>query len=283
MGETYFEALKRASSFLDAQGKDAAAALYVFLGRKAWSRTDWLLHMHEAIPEKEQQVLTRDLKRLAEDYPPQYLLGYADFYGDEYLVTEDTLIPRPETEELVERVLREHPEKKLRLIDLGTGSGCIALALKGQRPEWEITATDLSPPALAVARQNGERLHREITWQVGDLFAAVRGPFDVIVSNPPYIGASELAAMDASVKKFEPQSALFAAENGLAFYRRIAQAAPHYLAQNGTLYLEIGYLQGGAVKEIFNEYLPQRTIKIIPDMSGNDRIISVGAERKSNA
>ena len=130
MGKTtYLEVLSRASSFLEDHGKEGHSIQFLFLERKGWQKLDWLLQMNEPISSEDQQMIEQDLEHLMNNYPPQYLLGYADFYGHRLKVTEDTLIPRPETEELVERCLQETSEQNLKVIDIGTGTGAIAISL----------------------------------------------------------------------------------------------------------------------------------------------------------
>ena len=151
---TYREVLSRASSFLEDHGKEAYSIQFLFLERKQWKKLDWLLHMNEEISEEEQRLIETDLRLLLADHPPQYLLGYADFYDHRLKVTEATLIPRPETEELVEWCLDETPDVPLEVIDIGTGTGAIAISLKAARRNWHVSAVDLSEEALEVAKEN---------------------------------------------------------------------------------------------------------------------------------
>lgn len=276
MAKTYREVLQGASSFLEARQQDEHAILYLFLQRKGWSKTDWLLRMNESITSDDEDMIRADLDQLAQDIPPQYLLGYEEFYGHRFKVTEDTLIPRPETEELVELCLSENPTSNLRVVDIGTGSGAIAISLKLARPEWQVATVDISAGALQVARENAHSLGADVAFYEGDTLAPVAEQrFDLIISNPPYISADEWSLMDASVRKFEPKAALFAEDQGLAIYRRIAQQAPQVLAPGGKLYLEIGFQQGAAVSDLFQQAFPTKKVKVLKDLSQNDRMIVV--------
>ena len=141
--KTYFEVHKRASSFLAEKGKDQDALLFLLLEQFHWTKTDWLIHMNEEIDEEDEAILLQDLKLLLADHPPQYILGYTDFYGLRLQVNEATLIPRPETEELVELILTKTTPMMQNVIDIGTGSGAIAISLKQNRPNWRMVATDI--------------------------------------------------------------------------------------------------------------------------------------------
>lgn len=274
MAKNYFEVLKRASSFLEENGKEGYAIQYLFLERKEWSKTDWLLHMKEEISEQDEQQVTDDLRMLMEDRPPQYLLGYSDFYGHRFSVNKDTLIPRPETEELVEYCLEENPESKLTVVDIGTGTGAIAVSLKLERSDWQIFAVDLSEGALKVAKENAQKMKADVTFFLGDGLAPVLdNTIDILISNPPYISADEWALMDGSVKKYEPHMALFAENQGLAIYEQLIEEAKDCLSPTGKIYFEIGFQQGEAVKKMIAAAFPEKKVRVVKDLSGNDRMI----------
>ena len=181
-------------------------------------------------------------QELASGRPLQYIVGYTEFYGLDFRVREGCLIPRPETEELVDNILKKHPSAH-RILDVGTGSGCIAIALKKGLPEAQITALDRSEEALEIARENCQHLAAEIDLRKGDalsLEAWVEGPFDVIVSNPPYIPQSEERLMRKNVLDFEPHEALFVPDKEpLLFYRAIGRSALNLLSPNGSLWFEV--------------------------------------------
>jgi len=276
MVKTYREALLRASSFLEAAGKEGHSIEFVFLARKGWNKTNWLLNMNQPISPAEQAQIEADLKQLLQNVPPQYLLGYEYFYGHQLKVNEATLIPRPETEELVDWVLKKNaatPSKKV--VDVGTGTGAIAISLKLARPLWHVTAVDIVPETLTVAQENGSTLGAKLHFVLGDTLSWAKEEYDVIVSNPPYISANEWALMDESVREFEPKIALFAAENGLAIYRKLARQAQKVLAKEGQIFLEIGFMQGKAVAEIFQQAFPQKKVEVKKDLSGNERMVYV--------
>lgn len=278
MGSRYFEVLERASSFLEKQGKEGYSILFVFLERKGWSKTDWLLHLKEEILPEDKQQIEADLKRLAENYPPQYLLGYSDFYGQQFLVNEHTLIPRPETEELVERCLKDNPNEQLTVVDVGTGTGVIGISLKLARPNWQVTAIDISKAALKIAQENAKRLEADVLFKHGDGLKPMKDTkIDILISNPPYISDAEWDLMDESVRTFEPKTALFAENDGLAIYLQLAEAAKQILKPNGKIYLEIGFQQGQAVKQIFQQTFPQKQVQVSQDLSGNDRMVIVSS------
>ncbi|WP_265458651.1 peptide chain release factor N(5)-glutamine methyltransferase [Enterococcus sp. HY326] len=277
MAKTYREVLQRASSFLEAAGKEGYAIQFLFLERKGWSKTDWLLQMNEAISAADETQIAADMRALMENQPPQYLLGYADFYGRTFFVNQDTLIPRPETEELVELCLKENSsEKNLQVVDIGTGTGAIAITLKAEADSWQLFASDISEGALSVAKKNSQALHTAIDFRKGSVLEPfAEETFDLIISNPPYISQAEWDLMDESVRTYEPKSALFAAADGLAIYQMIAQQAPEKLKAGGKIYLEIGFQQGQAVKEIFEKNFPAAQITVKKDLTGLDRFVVI--------
>lgn len=275
MGKTYVEVLSGASSFLEAAGKEGYAIEYLFLARKQWSKTDWLLHMREEISTAEEQLIEEDLASLMKNIPPQYLLGYEYFFEHRFKVTQDTLIPRPETEELVALCLSDNDTSAKKVVDIGTGTGAIAISLKLARPAWTVTAVDISEAALKVATENAETLQAPITFLQSDVLSAITEKQDIIISNPPYISRAEWDLMDESVRTYEPKQALFAENDGLAIYQKIAVESQGLLQPDGMFFLEIGFQQGLAVQEIFQRTYPDKTVTIHQDLSGNDRMIMV--------
>lgn len=269
------EVLDWASSFLAERNKASHDARWLLFEKYGRSLTDLLLDRQMLTPE-ELDAFETDIELLAADVPPQYLAGHAWFYNRSYLVDERVLIPRPETEEWVDRLLSEHGEEDLNVLDIGTGSGAIALTLKLERPSWQVTAVDISAGALEVSRLNAQRLGGEVDFIQSDLTAELAGDrFDLIVSNPPYIAEEEWTVMSPSVRKYEPQLALYAEDHGLAVYQRLAQELPPILKANGQIYLEIGYRQGLEVSEMMNIAFPDKEIELIQDLSGQDRLVWV--------
>ncbi len=184
------------------------------------------------------------LKRLQKKEPIQYIFGHTLWFGLDLLVNSSTLIPRPETAELVEWILAEHTDgQPLSVLDIGTGSGCIAIALKKRRPMWSVTGLDISPQALQVAQRNAQRNGVEVDWVKTDIFSDFIGTFDIIVSNPPYITETEKYSMESTVLDYEPHSALFVPDDDpLRFYRRICSMTKSFMGDKKSglmLYFEV--------------------------------------------
>lgn len=275
---SYREVLARASSFLEQNQLEGHMIEYVFLQRKHWNKTDYLLHMHEPITAEDQKQIDEDMANLLAHYPPQYLIGSEVFLDYRFKVTPDTLIPRPETEELVEKCLKltqKQANQALKVVDVGTGTGAIAISLKDKRPTWQVSAVDLSSAALEVAQENAQQIGVALEFILSDCLDEVVGPIDVLISNPPYISKDEYELMDVSVREFEPKMALFAENNGLAIYEKLAKQAQSKLAKDGKIFLEIGFMQGSAVKELFRAAFPKKQVSIHQDLFGNDRMIVV--------
>lgn len=282
---TYLKALNWAFLFLEERNKEREAARFLLLGRHHWTTTQLVLHYRDEMPANEYEQYQADLAAFAEDQPAQYILGYANFYGRDFKVTPATLIPRLETEELVEWVLSVAPvkDRPLKVLDVGTGSGAIAITLACERPDWQVAAVDISPAAIAVAQQNAQTLGAKVDFIEGDFLTPVMGQqFDVIVSNPPYIAEDERSVMDASVLKHEPDLALFAPNNGLAFYERFAQEVPAFLEPEGALFLEFGYQQKEAIVRIFEQRDPLFSLEVQKDMANWSRMTRVSYDFNRN-
>ncbi|WP_071131318.1 peptide chain release factor N(5)-glutamine methyltransferase [Enterococcus timonensis] len=273
--KTYFEAHKRASLFLQSRSKDPDQILFLLLQQLGWSKTIWLMKMNEEIPEDVEELLEDDLDLLLADQPVQYILGFTEFFGLRFSVNENTLIPRVETEELVELVLAKTPKTALKVLDIGTGSGAIAISLKKNRQDWQVEASDISTAALQVARHNALDLGCDVNFIKSDVLSDISERFDILVSNPPYIARSEEHLMDASVLKYEPHTALFAENDGLAIYEKIAKEAPRKLNPGGKIFLEIGFAQKDAVEKIFRQSFPEKKVQTFKDMAGRDRMVVI--------
>lgn len=271
------EVLQRASSFLNDHGVEANAAKWLLREKYERRPIDLALNRH-MLSKEELQAFSEDIVKVSQHYPVQYVVGHTWFYGRSYKVSEDVLIPRPETEEWVDRVLKECDSRKSRVLDIGTGSGVIALTLALERPDWLVTAVDISPQALQVARFNAQRLGADLELLESNLTDRLGGrTFDLIVCNPPYISQEERQVMGQSVRDYEPNQALFADQKGLAIYHQLAECLPSCLSQQGRVYLEIGYRQGPAVKSIMEEAFADKTIEIIEDMNGLDRLVRIAS------
>lgn len=239
------------------------------------TKLQWLNLQREAISDTDLAALTSVAQRLKNNEPPQYIVGWAEFCDLKLAVDERVLIPRPETEELVQMILDENEQDRRTVLDIGTGSGAIALALAEKRKEWEITASDVSEKALELAQLNAKRHQISLNFILSDVFENIQGQYDIIVSNPPYIAFDETYEMDQSVIRFEPDSALFAEKQGLAIYQNIAEAAHQFLNPQGKIYLEIGYKQGPTVKDLFEKAFPTKKVRVHRDIFEKDRMISV--------
>lgn len=240
------------------------------------NRIDRLLQKDVTLSKELQMKWHSILDRMLQNEPIQYVLGEAPFMGLMLHVNQHTLIPRPETEELVCWILDDHKEKEIRVLDIGTGSGCIALALKKFRPDWYITATDLSSEALAAAATNGKELNLSIEWKILDMLEPKHSgwgdTFQVIVSNPPYIPQKDKATLSNHVRAYEPSTALFVPDDEpLLFYKAILANTPAHITGGGDLYLEINDQLGAATLNLFLDAGWEAELR--KDLQGNDRMI----------
>lgn len=273
---TYYEVLDRASSFLRELNHSSFVAEWLMRERLDWSKTELVMQYRNVMPASELKQFERDFEEFLKGLPMQQIIGHEWFYNRKFKVTEDTLIPRPETEEWLEQVLTELPQEPLTVVDIGTGTGIIGLTVKLERPADHVTITDISKEALDVAKENAQVLGAEITAELGDLFEPLVGKkFDAIISNPPYISEAEINVMDQSVLDYEPKSALFADEDGLAIYKRMAESIEKYLKPNGRIYLEIGYRQGDSVSRLFKNAFPDAKVTVWQDFNQLDRVVAV--------
>lgn len=241
----------------------------------------WRRGSHPRTLDQDEQLLAwTTINRLKAREPVQYVTGIADFYGLQLRVTPDVLIPRPETEELVEWILEENPrDEALHIQDIGTGSGCIPLALKARRPRWTCTGTDVSPEALDVARGNATELQLDVDFERHDVLAVsthqptTTGQQNIIVSNPPYIPPSEKSKMDASTLTHEPALALFVPEDDpLVFYRLIAKKARELLVEGGKLYFETNEFNNDEVVALLKS-AGYGEVEARKDLSGKWRMV----------
>ena len=260
---------------LIAQGEEAESLSFVYRSLKNLSFTDFVFALQQEVTEEEKEFVEEIYKKLANHIPAQYIIGHAEFFGMQLKVDERVLIPRPETEELVELILDENPKENLKVLDIGTGSGAIALALAKNRPDWTITAADISQDALDLAMENANNQGLTLFFIKSDCFSEISSKYDIIVSNPPYISRVDEAEVGLNVLHSEPHLALFADEDGLAIYRRIAEESKDYLNDGGKIYLEIGYKQGQSVPALFKENFPEKRIRTLKDQFGQDRMVVI--------
>lgn len=243
------------------------------------TRQSFYINPKASVDESDADRYLKIIKQRADKIPLQYITGTQEFMGYSFKVNENVLIPRQDTELLVEKAA-EHIssfEKNVKVLDMCTGSGCIAVSIDKICKNAKVTAVDISHKALDIAKENSENNHADIEFIQSDMFENVTGKFDVIISNPPYIKTDEINVLMDEVKNHEPVIALDGDNDGLKFYRIIAENANEYLQKNGVILFEIGYDQGESVPEILREYKFKR-IEVIKDLSGNDRVVIAGKE-----
>ena len=260
---------------LIAQGEEAESLSFVYRSLKNLSFTDFVFALQQEVTEEEKQFVEEIFKKLAAHIPAQYIIGHAEFFGMQLKVDERVLIPRPETEELVELILAENLKDNLKVLDIGTGSGAIALVLAKNRPDWSVTAADISQDALELATENANVQNLNLSFIKSDCFSKISSKYDIIVSNPPYISREDQEEVGLNVLHSEPHLALFADEDGLAIYRRIAESSKDYLNDGGKIYLEIGYKQGQSVPALFTENFPEKRVRTLKDQFGQDRMVVI--------
>jgi release factor glutamine methyltransferase len=272
------DALRWAAEVLKENGvadarREAGALLSHVIAR---DRTFLISHAEDAIAESEQERFAEAIHRRATGEPAQYITGTQDFYGRAFRVTPAVLIPRPETELLVEAALRVMTAEA-QICDVGTGSGCIAITLVCERGDARAVAVDVSEAALEIAQENAvtHKVDSRVQFVLSDCFSALdesASRFDAIISNPPYVSANMLPGLQREVRNHEPQVALSPGEDGLSIIRRLLNESPRFLRGNGHLLMEIGFDQGEAVRELVDENV--WTLKEIqPDLQGIPRIV----------
>ena len=260
---------------LVAAGEEAESLSFVYRALNQLSFTDFVLKLRAEVSQEDREQLKAIQEQLLAHKPAQYIIGSSDFHSLNLKVDERVLIPRPETEELVELILSENPETPLSVLDIGTGSGAIALALANSRPDWKITASDLSSDSLSLARENAQFCGLNLTLVQSDCLDAIQGKFDIIASNPPYISEEDKDEVGLNVLTSEAHMALFAEEDGYEVYRKIAEQAGDYLTEKGKIYLEIGYKQGDGVVDLLKQFFPQKRIRVLKDQFGKDRMVAM--------
>ena len=281
MATTISDSLREATSLLREADvpearREAGSLLSFVIGR---DRTFLISHAEDPIDEPDQARFLEAVARRAAGEPLQYITGVQDFFGREFRVTTDTLIPRPETELLVEAALEVIAEGA-SICDVGTGSGCIAVTLLCERTDARAVAVDISEAALAVAAENAQRhgVSDRIVFEVSDCFENVNGAFDLIVSNPPYVSADALPGLQREVRDHEPLVALSPGDDGLSVIRRLLTDAPQFLKNSGYLIMEIGFDQGEKVQEIIDPNV-WHLIEIRPDLQCIPRIVVLSCHK----
>jgi len=281
---TLAEAIHNASNRLSAAGiANARLDAEVLLAHIIKKDRVWLItHRDEVLDDEQQRAFAEVIRRRTGREPLQHIMGSQEFWGLEFMVTPDVLIPRPETEHIIEAALAivQDRNSPVRIIDLCTGSGCIAVSLAKELAAARIIATDASEKALAVARENSRRhgVAERIRFLQGDLFRPLeeldlRGQVDILVSNPPYVLAGNLSTLQPEVRDYEPQMALIAGPEGTEIAIRIIRTAPEYLKQNGALIMEMGMGQSEALMRAVAATSAYAGPDILKDLAGINRVI----------
>ena len=258
---------------------DAEVLLAHVLGHER----SWLFaRYNDPITPSAQHTFDELVARRVRREPVAYIIGHREFYGLDFVVTPDVLIPRPETEHLIERIIASVPlDAAVRIVDVGTGSGCIAVTLATQLPNAKIWAVDKSIDALKIARQNAMQhgVVERITFVEGDLLTTLAGTWDIIVSNPPYVTDDEWADTMPEVRDFEPRLALTAGSDGLDVIQRLFEQAQDVINPAGCMLVEIGHLQGPTTADMAKNMFPTANVKINTDLAGHDRYVFIGLDQ----
>ncbi len=276
--KTVFEALKWASSFLEKHGREASAAEWLIKHELSVTRTELLLRMQDEMPDYES--FEAKIQQHASGIPVQHIVEKEEFYGRTYRVNHHVLVPRPETEELVEGILSRAKElfpdpTKATIADIGTGSGAIAISLALELQNREVTAVDISEDALAIAKENARQLEAPTSFLHGDLLQPLAGrKLDIVVSNPPYISEEEYATLDPLVRDHEPIQALVGGEDGYELYRRLAEGLPNLISSPGLIGFEVGEKQARTVATMLeSSFGKDIEVEVVKDISGKERMV----------
>jgi release factor glutamine methyltransferase len=274
---TLIEVLRLSTGFLAQRGSESARLDAELLTAHSLGlrRLDLYLQYDRPLREDELEPMRALLRRRAAGEPVAYLLGQREFYGRSFLVTPAVLIPRPDTETLVEAALKHGAT---RIADVGTGSGCIAITMACELPDAQVVATDVSVEALDVARENARRhgVEERVTFVEGTWTEPLRqhGPFDMLLSNPPYVTESELQELAADVKNYEPHGALVMPGDGLDAYRHIVDGVGALLAPRAYVAVEVDPRRAERVEALLREHLPQAQTRRIRDLTDRDRVVA---------
>ncbi|MGM7682041.1 peptide chain release factor N(5)-glutamine methyltransferase [Cytobacillus sp. Hm23] len=276
-----YEALNWASSFLKESNRDDNVGELLLLHHLQMSRTQLFSNMRMDIDNEIDRKFTEDIHTHCSGVPVQHIIGYEYFYGRTFRVNKEVLIPRPETEELVQGVLQRIDKlfpsaNRVNVVDVGTGSGIIAITLASERKSLQVTATDIAIESLEIAKWNAEHLETEVTFIQGDLLTPFMNSdttFDVIVSNPPYIPSKEIDKLSPIVKDYDPMRALAGGEDGLDFYRRFMTQLPYVLSEKAIIAFEVGVGQGKSVQSLLQQTFRDAVVEVVFDINGKDRMV----------
>lgn len=278
---SYHSVLKHAQARMEEAGYGEQSALLYMLELTNKEAHNLYMEFEEEMQPELEEVYEAGIQRLLIGVPLGHVLGFEWFYGYRFTVNEDVLIPRPETEELVANILAAYDEhfssqNNVTAVDIGTGSGAIAISLKKEEPNLHMMATDISEQAVAVAKKNADDHAAIVNFMVGDMLQPLIErdlKVDILISNPPYIPREE--EMEHSVVDYEPHVALFGGEDGLKFYRIIFENASKVLKERAMMAFEMGYNQKEALSAEARKYFPDARIEVLKDMSGKNRMLFV--------
>ncbi|WP_031545262.1 peptide chain release factor N(5)-glutamine methyltransferase [Salinicoccus luteus] len=273
---SYREMVKEAKASLNVSGGETRPAMLLLEDLFGMGTADFLLDGDREVPPSEQDRYKRALARIINGEPYQYVVGSAWFYGEKFKVSKETLIPRNETEELVELVLELEQDDGRKVVDIGCGTGVIGLTLAAAWHDNEVILTDVSGAALEITKENARTLGVVPKIMQGSLFEPLMAKsmkVDCVISNPPYIGYNEMDDMGDSVINHEPALALFAEDEGLGLYKSMIDQLEHVLHPGGMVYFEIGWKQGAALADYATARWPKVMPQVKKDMNGNDRIL----------
>lgn len=276
----YRECIFKAKKQMVERNLSENAAMLLMMEITGKENHDLYMEFEDEISDEILNEFNEKFARLLTGEPLQHILGYEYFYGHKFIVNEDVLIPRPETEELVANVLAYYDEffegQSVDVCDIGTGSGAIAITLKKEENNFHVTASDISEKAIATAKKNAQNLEADVNFLIGDMCEPLienNVKVDILVSNPPYIPVDE--EMEHSVKDFEPHVALFGGEDGLKFYRIIFERSKYLLKEKSFMAFEMGYNQKENLTALAKEYFPNSKIEVIKDLSGKNRMLFI--------
>ncbi|WP_309137656.1 peptide chain release factor N(5)-glutamine methyltransferase [Rossellomorea sp. SC111] len=281
---TVFEALKWASSFLVESGRDENVGEIYLRHLMDMSRSQLLAEQRRSVPPEKWDEFQEGIRRHVGGVPIQHIIGTEEFYGREFVVNEHVLIPRPETEELIYYGLQKMKDlfgdvdTSLQAVDVGTGSGAIAVTLKleSERLPLEMMAVDISPEALAVARENSKRLDADVRFFEGDLLKPLIEDgvkLDILLSNPPYIPLTDRETLSDVVIDHEPELALFGGEDGYDLYKRFMEELPLVMKEKFLIGFEVGVGQGETVADLLRATFPDAETEVVHDINGKDRMV----------
>lgn len=271
---TYQEAYRKACErFREAKISDPESDAWILLEHvTGMERAIFWADGNREMKAEEAEMFCEIVEKRLERIPVQHLTGHQEFMGIDFLVSPAVLVPRQDTEILVEQA-EKALKPGMKVLDMCTGSGCIAVSLAVRNAGVCVCASDISEGALAIAKENAKRQDAEVMFVHSNMFDNIEGIYDMIVSNPPYIPTAEIEKLEAEVKRHDPFTALDGREDGLYFYRILAKKSPVYLRPGGYIFMEIGYDQGSAVKELLEEE-GFAEVRVQKDLAGLDRVVS---------